>query len=89
MRKLLTWVVVTLGVATLLRRLKRRRRAEPTPPTGAADPAAELRRKLAESRTETEPAEPAPESPVAERRTAVHDEGRAALEEMRAQDRPE
>jgi hypothetical protein len=88
MRKLLTWVVVTFGVATLLRRLKhRRRRAEPALSTG--DPAAELRQKLAETRTEAVPAEPAPESPVAERRATVHDEGRAALEEMQAHDRGE
>lgn len=90
MRKLLTWLVVTLGIAAIVRRLKRRRQL-PGPATAPAvdDPAAELRRKLAESRAEPTPAEPTSESPVSERRAAVHDEGRAALEEMRTRDRAE
>ena len=89
MRKLATWVVVTLGIAALLHRLKRRRAAaEPAPPiVPAADPADELRRKLAESRTEGEP-EAVPEASVSERRTEVHDEARAALDEMRSRAEP-
>jgi hypothetical protein len=90
MRKLLTWLVVTLGIAAVVRRL--RRRQEALPPASvqpAEDPAAELRRKLAESRADAAPAAPAPESSVSERRAAVHDEGHAALDEMRAQDQGE
>lgn len=90
MRKLLTWLVVTLGIAAVVRRLRRRPEAlEPAAAQPAVDPAAELRRKLAESRAEAASPEPAPESPVSERRAAVHHEGRAALDEMRARDRAE
>ena len=87
MRKLLTWIVVTLGIAALIRRLKRRgAEAEPTPleTQPAGDPADELRQKLAESRSTDEPQEaPSPEETVEERRTEVHDQGRAALDDMR------
>jgi hypothetical protein len=60
------------------------------------DPAAELRRKLAATR-ETEPVV-AEEEPLAEatppadadaRRREVHEEARAAIDEMRGADRPE
>ena len=88
MRRRLTWLLVSLGIAALVRRL--RRRAEPvhetTAPAPAAgeDPAAELRRKLAESRTEEAPAEPEPpEETVEDRRGDVHEQGRAALDDMR------
>jgi hypothetical protein len=83
MRKRLTWLLVTLGIAALVRRL--RRKAEPQPDTHeTADPADELRRKLADSRSEEEdmpPPEP-PEDTVEERRADVHQQGRAALDEM-------
>ena len=54
MRRRLTWILAALGIAALVRRL-RRQQAHETPPaeTGSnstEDPAAELRRKLAESR---------------------------------------
>jgi hypothetical protein len=87
MRRLLTGFVVTLGIAALLRRLRRRKapEAEHTPP--AQDPADELRAKLAESRTDEEPAEP-PTTPatVDERRAEVHEQGRSTLDEMRDPD---
>src|SRR5262245_17789309 len=97
MRRLLTWLVVSLGIAALIRRLRRSRQepeveapAAPDPapvaPTEAPavdDPADELRRKLAESRDDEPPADAAS---VEERRADVHDEGRAALEEMRGSD---
>ena len=90
MRKLLTWIVVTLGIAALIRRLKRRgAEAEPTPVESSptADPADELRQKLAESRSADEPQEaPSPEETVEERRAEVHDQGRATLDEMRPSD---
>lgn len=90
MRRLLTWIVVTLGIAAIIRRLRRRKhdagQTAVAPPAPAGDdPAEELRQKLAESRSEDEPAEP-PTSPptetVDERRAEVHDRGRAALDEM-------
>ena len=87
MRRLLTWLVVTIGIAALVRRLRRRRDPqliEPAPTAPGDDPADELRRKLAESRAE-EPAE-APEPPeetVEDRRADVHEQGRAALDDMR------
>ena len=84
-------MVVTLGIATLVRRLKRRRKASsPTPPPTAAvptaDPADELRRTLAATRSQepSVPVEDLPDGMVAERRAEVHDDGRAALEEMRS-----
>jgi hypothetical protein len=128
MRKLLTWLLVTLGVAALIRKLRRRngeRSTEPSttrdtgfagvgagsdqpePPTrgssasvateappaseelSAEDPADELRRKLAETKTaeepQTAPAEgPAVEGSVEERRADVHEQARATLDEMKS-----
>jgi hypothetical protein len=98
MRRLLTWLVVSLGIAALIRRLRRSRQepeveapagpaAAPAAPVEAPaedDPADELRRKLADSRDD-EPAA-ADAASVEERRADVHDEGRAALEEMRGTD---
>jgi len=90
MRKLATWIVVTLGIAALLHHLKRRRAAAEPVPTivPAADPADELRRKLADSRTEGAASEAVPEASVSERRAEVHDEARAALDEMRSRAEP-
>lgn len=90
-RKLLAWIVVTLGIAALVRKLKRG--GGPAEVEGAADaadqdPADELRRKLADSRGDAAPAAAEPgadetaEPTVEERRHEVHDQGRAALEEM-------
>lgn len=95
MRRLLTWAVVSLGIAALARRLKRRSDAadegpKPVETAPEDDPAAELRRKLAESRAEE--AAPAPEPPSAEpasvdeRRASVHAAGRSTLDEMRETD---
>ena len=90
MRKLATWVVVTLGIAALLHRLKRRQAAaeSATPTAYAPDPADELRRKLAESRRESTATEAVPEATVSERRAEVHGEARAALDEMRSRAEP-
>jgi hypothetical protein len=83
MRRSLAWLTCAVGIAWIFRRLRRRPEAE------AADPAEELRRKLDEARgeeptsaeAEPEPAEPA--APLDERRRAVHDRGRASIDEMR------
>ena len=95
MRRLLTWVVVSFGIAALIRRLRHSSRPvksapaaeEPAAPAGEDDPADELRRKLADSRAEDEPAA-VPSSPVTveERRAEIHGQGRSALEEMRETD---
>ena len=108
MRKLITWILVTIGIAALVRKLRSRSKpaeVEP-PPSPAADPADELRQKLASSREPepesasaedtpaqtltaefkpVEPAtpEPAEETAIDERRAEVHEEGRAAIDEMR------
>jgi hypothetical protein len=91
MRRLLTWILVTLGIAAIARRLRRRGRQDEitTAPQGD-DPADELRRKLAASRAEEptppEPAEPpvSPEESVEGRRADVHEQGRSTLDEMRS-----
>lgn len=104
MRKLLTWLVVTIGIAALVRRLRRRGKSEPEwtvdaapaakdgdapAPEETGDPAEELRRKLASARHEaglsdaparTEPEES--EESVDARRANVHEQGKAALDEM-------
>jgi hypothetical protein len=89
-RRLTAWIGGTAAGIAAYRLL--RRRAEVAPEPAPAEPdtrAEELREKLADSRT-TEPAtEPVaaeePESPD-ERRQRVHEEGRAALDEMRPED---
>jgi hypothetical protein len=95
MRKLLTWMIVTVGIAALVRRLRRRgssddswsEPAEPASPPASenADPADELRRRLAETR-EDEPASadaaPEAEASVDDLRADVHEEGRAVIDEM-------
>lgn len=89
MRRRLTWLLVSLGVAALVRRLKRGGHDTETAPLPARekDPADELRQKIAESR-EDEPLEapPTADTTVEERRADVHDQGRSALDEMREAD---
>lgn len=87
MRRLLTWLLVTLGIAALVRRLRGTGKPE-LEAREPDDPADELRRKLAESRTDEEDAAP-PEPPAAsveERRADVHQQGRTAVDEMRQPD---
>jgi hypothetical protein len=51
MRKLITWIVVTVGIAALVRKLRSRGTAdEAVSSPSAADPADELRQKLASTR---------------------------------------
>jgi hypothetical protein len=90
-RRLLKWIIVTVGIAAAVRWFRRRGNeadiAAPVEPV-PDDPADELRRKLAESRDTEEPDEPAetPEATVDERRADVHEQGRAALDEMKPTD---
>jgi hypothetical protein len=89
MRRLLTWLAVSLGIAALARRLRRMRTARARgadPEARVEDPADELRRKLAEARIEAMATVPAAPETVEERRAEVHDQGRSALEEMREGD---
>ena len=95
MRKLLMWIVVTVGIAALVRKL-RRHGDEGTSEVESArdespadDPADELRRKLADTRDDGDAAAaPAVDdaaelaTTIDERRTEVHEEGRAAIDEM-------
>jgi len=115
MRKVLTWIVVTAGIAALARKLRSRGhgssaesavqdvdRDTPEPPPAADDPAAELRERLASSRESEAESEadagadaedatssdlPTPEATsepsIDEHRKDVHDQGRAAIDEMR------
>ena len=86
MSRIVAWLAGAIGLAVLLRRRRGRAGVKPE-----FDPAAELRRKLDESRAVTadDPAEPEPgDTPadvadtVDDRRRRVHDAGRAALEDM-------
>ncbi len=90
MRKLLTWIVVTVGIAALVRKFRKRSEADSTRAEPAADepadedPAEELRQKLADTREDVPEAgaSTTPEVSVDELRTEVHDQGRAAIDEM-------
>ena len=96
-RRLIKIALIALGIRWFLRWRKRRQeqaRLEdaPTSTTVTAvesDHADELRQKLAESRAD-EPglvdANPTPEEAVEDRRAAVHEQGRAALDEMTSPD---
>jgi hypothetical protein len=91
-RKLIKIALIALGIRALLRWWKRRRaEAElataPPPP----DPADQLRQKLAESRSDdtaelAESDDEPIEASVADRRAEVHEQGRAALDEMKTPD---
>lgn len=95
MRRVLTWLAGLAGIAALARLFSRR--SEATPPAVApasveiaADPAAELRRRLAESRgdeppetdQETDQAPPAEPLSLDERRARVHERAKETLDRM-------
>jgi hypothetical protein len=85
-RRLFTWAAGAAGGLAAYRAATRRKPAPGAVPA-EVDPAQELRAKLAEARSEPEPvaAEPAaPDDPDARRRD-VHEQARAALDEMRDQ----
>ena len=90
MRRALAWTAGIVGIAALVRWLRRRSDDAEAPQVAAShpDPAAELRRTIDESRT-AEPAgpsraEPVPEGTVDDRRAAVHARGEDAIARMRA-----
>jgi hypothetical protein len=89
-RKLIKLALIALGIRAFLRWRKGRQEAQaPAPaPMPAADPADELRRKLAESRDDDVPdeVEDPPAASVADRRADVHEQGRATLDEMKSSD---
>ena len=78
MNRLTTWLAGAAGGLAAYRAVTRRKPV-PVPVEPEADPAAELRAKLAESR------EAPPELEDAdERRRSVHERARSALDEMRS-----
>lgn len=80
MRRFLTGLGLAAAAAVVLGRFRRRKQAPP-----AADPAEELKQKLAETRSDEAPPEPEPEeqeAPLDERRRGVHDRARAAMDDM-------
>jgi len=90
-RKLIKIALVALGIRWFLRWRKRRKAeaelpSSPAATTSVVDPADELRQKLAESRVDEADDEPAPEESVEDRRVEVHEQGRAALDEMKPSD---
>ena len=91
MRKLIKIALIALGIRALLRWWKRRRAAAELATVPPPDPADELRQKLAESRSD-DTAEPVEtddasiEASVTDRRAEVHEQGRAALDEMKTPD---
>lgn len=77
MKRLLTWVGGAAGGLAAYKAATRRK-AAPEALRAEADPAAELRAKLAETRAD----EPDPDGPDARRRD-VHEQARSAIDEMR------
>jgi hypothetical protein len=89
MRRLLAWIACGAGALFFFRRRLLRRKPE----AAGSDPAEELRRKLDETRAE-EPATPPaadeaePAAGLDERRSDVHERGRAAIDRMRGDSSP-
>jgi hypothetical protein len=83
-RRLLTWIAGAAGGLAAYRAVNRRK-AAPEPVTAEVDPAQELRAKLAEARAEPEPEAEAAPGDLDARRRDVHEQARAAIDEMREQ----
>jgi len=84
-RRLVKIALIALGIRWFLRWRKRRREQAElvAAPSVQVDPADELRQKLAASRAEEEPDEAEPQvASVEDRRAGVHEQGRAAVDEM-------
>jgi hypothetical protein len=86
-RRLIQLAIVVLGIRAFLRWRKRRQADTATEALPSADPADELRQKLAETRSADAMEDaPAPEATVEERRADVHEQGRATLDDMKSSD---
>jgi hypothetical protein len=96
MRRLLAWLAGAAGALAAYRALGRRRAATALPPAPEPDPrASELRARLAEARAAGDDREEfeAGETPVDQavpldpdaRRREVHEQGRAAIDEMQSE----
>jgi ParB-like chromosome segregation protein Spo0J len=77
-KRLVTWIAGAAGGMAAYRAAKRRKPAAVPAVEREPDPAEELRAKLAETRAK----ETTPEGPD-DRRRAVHEQARAAIDEMR------
>lgn len=94
MKRLYAWLAGLAGGAAVYRAFRR----TPQPRPAAADPADELKAKLAEARaagddrdefeTGETPIDEAPDPDVASRRRSVHEQARAAIDEMRPAEQP-
>jgi hypothetical protein len=88
MRRLTNWIAGVLAGIAAYRLWRRRQKPAATSAPAAEetdDRAEELRAKLAESRASDEPSPAEPgeaEESVEERRRRVHEEGRAAIDQM-------
>lgn len=95
MRRLVKWIGGTAGGIAAYRFVRRQEAAlQPSPEVAPEEPdtrAEELRTKLAETRAaepvedDEEPEPPAEPQPPEDRRQRVHEEGRAAIDEMRSE----
>jgi len=81
-KRLYAWLAGFAGGAAVYRAFRRR---SPEPAAPEPDPAEALQAKLAETRTaEPEPAPSAEPADVEGRRASVHEQARAAIDEMNA-----
>jgi hypothetical protein len=78
MKRLTAWLAGFAGGAAVYRLFRR----HPPASTPAADPAEELKAKLAAARETAGPEEVPAEAGVEARRRSVHDRARAAIDEM-------
>jgi hypothetical protein len=94
MRRLYAWLAGFVGGAAVYRAFRRAPRPHPEPEHGA-DPADELKAKLAEARAAGDdretfeagetPVDEAPDPDLDARRRSVHEQARAAIDEMRSE----
>jgi hypothetical protein len=90
-KRLYAWLAGVVGGAALYRAFRR----TPSPAPPAAGPAEELKAKLAEARAAGDdrdefeagetPLDAAPDPDVEARRRSVHEQGRAAIDEMQGE----
>jgi hypothetical protein len=86
-KRIAAWLAGATGAAIGYRWLRREREPASEVAPGGDERADELRAKLAETRAEEEqpPTEPSPPESLEDRRRRVHEEGRAAIDEMRSE----